>query len=259
MFAESRYEVHPFITIADRPLGADGHLDAALFLRRGASRGGRAYRAAGGGGRARLDQRGGQAGRAQLQGAWDGVQALNNLFGGPLIDARRAGGKAGRPASPARGRAVIDAFHKVQAELGDTLARLEAKLAGDGRLEGFFWSLGMKTSARNALQGVVKSVTEARSIRGGAFRRRRGGDHRGRHPPERQELGLAPGKPAIALIKSSFGWSWPRAKGLRWYLGPQPASRRSRPSRGRGGEQRNHHVAGGRQDPHGHHHPQEAR
>lgn len=53
----------------------------------------------------------------QLQGAWD-VQALNSLFNGPLV-AAQPGGRQGRAASiTPRGHAVIDAFHKVDAEVG---------------------------------------------------------------------------------------------------------------------------------------------
>lgn len=186
-------------------MGADGHLDAALFLRRGASRVG-ADRVA-------LLQAVGELGSItaaakkvglSYKGAWDGVQALNNLFDAPLIEAQ-AGGKAGGAATVTpRGLAVIDAFGKVEAELGETLARLEARLASGG-LGDIFWSLGMKTSARNALRGVVSRIETgavnsevALEIAPGveivSIVTRQSVD----------DLSLAPGKPAIALIKSSF-------------------------------------------------------
>jgi len=141
------------------------------------------------------------------KGAWDAVQALNNLFDAPLI-ATRAGGRAGGEAAlTPRGRAVVDAFHRVEAEAAAAVARLEAELARSGGedIGGLFWSLGMRTSARNALRGVVGRVTDgavnaevvleiAPDVRIVAVVSR----------ASVAELGLRPGVPAIALIKASF-------------------------------------------------------
>jgi molybdate transport system regulatory protein len=145
------------------------------------------------------------------KGAWDGVQALNNLFDAPLIVAS-AGGKAGGAAvvTP-RGHAVIKAFREVEREIGAALSRLEAGLAASSQgqerqdLGDLFWSLGLRTSARNALRGTVAriddgAVTAQVTLALGdgvqivsVITRR-----------SRDELALAVGKPAIALIKSSF-------------------------------------------------------
>ena len=144
------------------------------------------------------------------KGAWDGVQALNNLFDGPLIVAN-AGGKAGGAAfvTP-RGHAVVKAFREVEREIGTALSRLEAGLAAPGQEPGqdwgdLFWSLGLRTSARNALRGTIVRIDDDEvtakitlSLGDGVeivsiITRR-----------SRDELGLAVGKPAIALIKSSF-------------------------------------------------------
>ncbi len=144
------------------------------------------------------------------KGAWDGVQALNNLFDAPLVIAN-AGGKAGGAAvvTP-RGLAVIRAFREVEREIGAALTRLEAGLAtsdpGAGQgLGELFWSLGLRTSARNALRGVVAAIEDGAvtarvtlalgdDVEIASIITRR----------SREELGLAVGKPAIALIKSSF-------------------------------------------------------
>lgn len=141
------------------------------------------------------------------KGAWDAVQALNNLFDAPLI-AAAPGGRAGGAASVTpKGRAVIAAFRQVERELAAALARLDEGLAGTdaGELGHIFWSLGMKTSARNALRGVVDHIIPGAvnsevvldigdKVTITAVLTRRSVD----------ELGLAPGKAAIALIKSSF-------------------------------------------------------
>ncbi len=140
------------------------------------------------------------------KGAWDGVQALNNLFDGPLVVAN-AGGKAGGAAivTP-RGLAVIRAFREVEREIGAALSRLEAGLAAPGHdLGDLFWSLGLRTSARNALRGTVAELEQGKvtakvtldlgeGVAVVSIITRR----------SLEELGLTIGKPAIALIKSSF-------------------------------------------------------
>nr|WP_295107915.1 TOBE domain-containing protein [uncultured Caulobacter sp.] len=132
------------------------------------------------------------------KGAWDGVQALNNLFDTPLVSAAPGGKSGGMAEVTPRGQAVIRAFRAAEREVGAVFARLE----GDGEM---LWSLGLRTSARNALRGVVTGVEgdgvtatvtlspgEGLSIRSSITRR------------SVEDLDLAPGRAAIALIKSSF-------------------------------------------------------
>lgn len=138
------------------------------------------------------------------KGAWDIVQALNNLFATPLIEAAPGGRAGGAAKVTPRGREVALALRRVQAEIDAAMAKLEANLAGETARD-LFWSLGMRTSARNALRGEVSRITEGAvtsevglSIADGveltAVLTRR----------SVAELGLTVGKPAIALIKSSF-------------------------------------------------------
>ena len=140
------------------------------------------------------------------KGAWDAIQALNNLFDAPLIAASAGGRAGGAAAVTPKGHAVIKAFREVEREIGAALSRLEAGLASapDQGLGDLFWSLGLRTSARNALRGTVTRVGEgavtvavALSVGGVEIV-----SVITRHSVE--ELGLAVGKPAIALIKSSF-------------------------------------------------------
>ncbi len=136
------------------------------------------------------------------RGAWDGVQALNNLFDAPLVNAAPGGKSGGTAGVTPRGQAVIRAFRAAEREIGAVFARLEADLARD---TDWFWSLGLRTSARNALRGVVTtiegdgvtatvtlSLAEDLSLRAAITRR------------SVKDLGLAPGRAAVALIKSSF-------------------------------------------------------
>lgn len=141
------------------------------------------------------------------KGAWDAIQALNNLFDAPLISASAGGKSGGAAAITPRGHAVIGAFREVEREIGAALTRLEAGLATapDQGLGDLFWSLGLRTSARNALRGTIarigdRGVTVEVGLALGdsdeivSIITRRSAE----------ELGLAVGKPAIALIKSSF-------------------------------------------------------
>jgi len=138
------------------------------------------------------------------KGAWDIVQALNNLFETPLIEASPGGARGGAAVVTPRGREVAAAFHRVQAEIDAALGKLEAGLSGETARD-LFWSLGMRTSARNALRGEISHISPGAvssevslAVAPGVeivavLTRTSVGD-----------LGLKPGAPAIALIKSSF-------------------------------------------------------
>jgi len=182
-------------------------LDAALLLRRGASRVGAdrvaLLRAIG-----ELGSISAAARRLGLsyKGAWDAVQALNNLFEQPLVAAQAGGSRGGAAAITPRGEALIKAYGQLQSELDKALAQFGSRLGGEeAEVETLIWSLGMRTSARNALKGVVKSVTagevnaevtlslsEGLEIVAVVTR------------DSAADLGLAPGRAAMALIKSSF-------------------------------------------------------
>jgi molybdate transport system regulatory protein len=140
------------------------------------------------------------------KGAWDAVQAMNNLFERPLVVAQ-PGGKAGGAATVTPvGKAVILAFRKVEAELSDVIAQLEAHLAdGTAPLEKVIRSLTMKTSARNALRGVVRSVTDGAVSSEVILKLSDSVDLVAIITKESvADLGLAPGREAIAIVKSSF-------------------------------------------------------
>jgi molybdate transport system regulatory protein len=140
------------------------------------------------------------------KGAWDAVQAMNNLFERPLVVAQ-PGGKAGGAAliTPV-GQAVILAYRKVEGELSEVIAQLEEHLAdGAGPVDKIVRSLTMKTSARNVLRGVVERISEGAvnaevvlqvgpSVEIVAIITRE----------SVKDLGLAPGREAMAIIKSSF-------------------------------------------------------
>ena len=139
--------------------------------------------------------------------AWDGVQVLNNLVDRPLVLAAPGGRDGGVTYVTPAGEAVIAAFAAVEAELAAAVARLSARLATRDvpSLDVLFWGMQMRTSARNALRGtiarvvpgavnteVVLTVADGVEIVATVTR------------DSVAELDLAPGRSAIALIKSSL-------------------------------------------------------
>ncbi len=138
------------------------------------------------------------------KGAWDAIQTLNNLFESPLVEAAPGGRAGGAAQVTADGQRVMAAFRRIQQELDAAVAKVEAGITGVDAGD-LFWSLGMRTSARNALRGVVSHIspgtvtsevtlTLAQGVEITAILTRR----------SIEDLELTPGKAAIALIKSSL-------------------------------------------------------
>lgn len=138
---------------------------------------------------------------------WDAVQALNNLFPKPLVRARAGGRSGGAAGLTPEGAATLRTLRHVQAEITLAMHRLEARLADDPAIDAFPnpWSLIMRTSARNAFHGHVKSVTDGavnaevivdigQGLEIVAIITRR----------SVEDLGLVPGADVVALIKSTF-------------------------------------------------------
>jgi molybdate transport system regulatory protein len=135
---------------------------------------------------------------------WDGLNAINNLLPQPALLTQSGGRGGGGAVLTEEGRRLIATFHRLE----QRLAEISTSLAREGTdalqaLQG--WSLGMKTSARNAFHCQVISVTRAPvnaevelqitdTRRIVAVITRRSAD----------ELQLVPGRSAIALVKSSF-------------------------------------------------------
>lgn len=138
------------------------------------------------------------------KGAWNAVQALNNLFERPLVEAQTGGQTGGAARVTASGEAVLAAYRAIDDELVHFIARLEHLLAAEADAN-LLWRLNLKTSARNTFRGTVAAVAEGAvnaevmlDIGGGlaliAMVTR----------DSVADLELAPGRPAVALVKSSF-------------------------------------------------------
>lgn len=136
--------------------------------------------------------------------AWHAILAMNNLAGRPLVAARPGGRRGGGAELTPEGVRLVEAFRSLQAAMARAFGALAPELAGEGA-EAARLMLGgfLRTSARNALRGTVGSVEAA------GVNARLGLElSEGRRIfasltwVSVQELGLFPGRPAIALIKA---------------------------------------------------------
>ena len=142
----------------------------------------------------------GRAAGLSYKGAWDNVQALNNLFEGPLVIAAPGGKSGGGASVTPLGLSVLGAFRRVQAQMETMRTRL-----GDAPTADILWSLGMKTSARNAFRGQIVRITEGAVSAEVTLRLTEGLEIVAVVTLDSIEtLGLIVGGAAIALIKSSF-------------------------------------------------------
>ena len=139
--------------------------------------------------------------------AWDAVQALNNLFDRPLVIGQTGGRQGGGAALTPAGEALITGFERLDASLQAVMGQLRDALSGPNEpsLDAFLWSLGMKTSARNAFRGVVAYVSQgavncevglkiSETVQIVALVSK----------VSVADLELVPGRSAVALVKSSF-------------------------------------------------------
>ena len=94
--------------------------------------------------------------------AWDAVNAMNNLFGLPLVAASPGGRSGGGATITPAGLQVIAAFAVVQTELDQFLRSLEARFRQSHCpcQSGILWSFLMKTSARNMFRCTVSEIVE---------------------------------------------------------------------------------------------------
>lgn len=139
--------------------------------------------------------------------AWDGVNALNNLFAAPVVVAQPGGRHGGGAHLTPQGVELIAAFHLIEAELAQVLTDLEDRLAAKGMppASRLLRSLAMKTSARNALRCTVDIVTPGAVNAEVSLHLADGVKLAVIVTNESvRELGLVPGAAVVALIKSTF-------------------------------------------------------
>ncbi|QIL20307.1 TOBE domain-containing protein [Thermomonas sp. HDW16] len=140
------------------------------------------------------------------KGAWDAVAALNKLVGEPLVTTETGGSGGGGARLTPMGQRVL-AFHGALTALQQRLLANSAD-AGDGDLEHMLRRLDnlmLKTSARNQYEGTVQSIQRG-AVNSEVILALDGGERLVAIVTNGSvdELGLAEGSSAIALVKASF-------------------------------------------------------
>jgi len=138
--------------------------------------------------------------------AWDAIDGLNALFGRTLVEARSGGANGGGAQLTRSGIRVVEALTRLEGELSRALNDLEPDLRDSGialanRAPGFM----LRTSARNALRGVVAGIeADAVSAQVAVALTAKTTIHTIITRRSLDELGLCRGRDVVALIKASF-------------------------------------------------------
>jgi len=136
--------------------------------------------------------------------AWDAVNSINNLLPSPAF-VTKAGGRSGGGAEVTpEGRRLIATFHRLE----ERLSQISSLIAEEGieEHENFLmWSVGIKISTRNVFQ---TEVLEVRKWPVDVEVTLRVSSENVLHAivtnDAAEELELAPGRKALALVKSNF-------------------------------------------------------
>jgi len=142
------------------------------------------------------------------KGAWEAIEALNNLSERPLV-ARNVGGCGGGGTRlTSHGEQVLSLLRGMEGELQGLLAAMGGGTAAFDRFYRYFQQmrrLNMKTSARNQFMGTVASVTRG-AVNSEVILDIGGGDSLAAIITNESAdgLGLAHGVEAYALIKAPW-------------------------------------------------------
>ena len=138
--------------------------------------------------------------------AWDGLDAMTNLIGKPLLETRSGGRAGGGTTLTPAGLGVIEAFRRLEAEMARIVRTLEPELAAVGipahaLVSGFL----MKTSARNMLRGTIVEISkDSLSAEISVAVSEEATVHALVTHTSLVELGLCVGREVILLIKAPF-------------------------------------------------------
>ena len=136
--------------------------------------------------------------------AWDAVDAINNLLPSPAFITKAGGRSGGGAHVTEEGRRLIETFHRLEARMS-RISSLIAQEGFAGHDDFALWSLGIKISTRNMFQTEVVSVRRwPVDVEVTLKVTAESAIHAIVTNEAADELGLAPGRKALALIKSSF-------------------------------------------------------
>jgi molybdate transport system regulatory protein len=139
------------------------------------------------------------------KGAWDAVDAVNNMAEKPLV-LRAAGGQHGGGSHLTDyGRHVVQLYRQLESGHQRVLTKMQQEIHDPERLNNLLRVLTLKTSARNQLRGTIKSVRKGAVNADVVLELGDGLEIFANITNEAvEDLALKRGREAIALIKSSF-------------------------------------------------------
>lgn len=137
--------------------------------------------------------------------AWDTIDAMNNLAAQPLVTRGAGGAGGGGTRLTDYGRQVIALYRQLETGHQQIIRRMSSELHDADKLTSLLKAIAMKTSARNQLRGIVKTVRKGAVNADVILNLGDGLEIFANITNDAvSDLGLKPGREAIALIKSSF-------------------------------------------------------
>lgn len=139
------------------------------------------------------------------KGAWDMVDAVNNLAEQPVVHRATGGQHGGGSSLTDYGKQLVTLYRELESGHRRVLQRMQAGIDASGQLGELLKSLALRTSARNQLRGVVRSVRKGAVNADVVLDIGDGLEIRANITNESvDELALKRDREAVALIKASF-------------------------------------------------------
>lgn len=137
--------------------------------------------------------------------AWDAINAMNNLSENPLVICSTGGQDGGGTQLTPLGRQLIEIWRRMQVEYERFLLHVAAGIDNFDNVNQLLKAIAMKTSARNQLRGTIKAVIKG-AVNGDVILDLGNGIEIFANITNEaiDDMQLAPGKNAVALIKASF-------------------------------------------------------
>jgi molybdate transport system regulatory protein len=137
--------------------------------------------------------------------AWDSVEAMNNLAEHPLLIRTTGGTHGGGSHLTEHGRELVRLYRLLESGYRRMLTQMQAQLADLSKLNELMQAITMRTSARNQYRGRVAAVRKGAVNSDVVLDLGDGLSISANITNDAvEELGLAPGRNAVALIKASF-------------------------------------------------------
>lgn len=138
------------------------------------------------------------------KGAWEAVEAMNNLAGIPLVVAWQGGRGGGRAELTEAGQRLVEEMGRITALQARFFSALDKEVALGGSFQ-LLKRIGVNTSARNAFRGMIESVQKGTVNAEVTFRLASGEVLYAMVTRESiRLLDLVPGKAVYALINASW-------------------------------------------------------